>query len=446
MEEIVKRPRLLQLKKGMTFYLKMGLFLALIFIKHIFNVPIPVSLFLLLGGVIALTGTQGDILTLGVCCLPLSTAFQYKYLLLFCIIIYYFKYPKDIKLNRYLFPLVIMMLWELMHALIYGFSMNEYLRNFSELIFCTFLMLNSYKKVDVKQLYRMFAICTITIAAIVLLKQLQLTNYDFELVFEYGYRLGVAEEGIENFGINFNANGLGYICNLAIAGLLQLSILKQQRRTDYLMIFALLFIGTMTMSRAFLVCLVVLFFMFIWARTKDAVGKFKTLAFVIIALLFAYYVIQLFAPVVVENFIERFEARDISNGRIGLFNYYNEHIFSTAEYTFFGIGVQDLGDKLKDIYGITKFASNVLHNGTQEIVVAWGLPGLMMFIYFLHEMVHSVKQEHTKKKFPNYIPLVLALLYTQFGQFITSGIVLLSLSFVYMGLCQNFGGEENEIL
>ena len=445
MEEIVRRPRVLQLKKGMTFYLKMGLFLTLIFVKNVFDVPIPVSLFLVLGGAIALTGTREDIIILGVCCLPLSTAFQYKYLLLLCIVIYYFKYPKDIKLGKGMLPLILIMLWELAHALLYNFSMVEYLRSFSELIFCTFLMMSSYRKVNAEHLYRMFAICTITMAAIVLLKQLQLTDYDFELVFRYGYRLGISEEGAENFGINFNANGLGYICNLGIAGLLHLSILKKQRNTDYIMIFALLFIGAMTMSKAFLACLATLFFMFTWARENNVVGRAKTIIITAALIAFAFYIIQLFAPVVLEHFMERFKGGDISNGRIDLFRYYNQHIFSTAEYTFFGIGVQDMGNRLKDIYGITKYGGNVLHNGIQEIVVAWGLPGLAMFVYFLYEMIRSAKQKQIKMTFSNYIPLLLALLNAQFGQLVTSGIALLGFSFIFMSMCVNFGGEENEL-
>lgn len=445
METIVRKPRVLKLKKGMTFYLKIGLFLALIFLRNVFDFPIPVSLFLVLGGAIALTGTRDDIITLGICCFPLFTAFQYKYLLLLCIVIYYFKYPKDIKLGKGVLPLVLMMLWELAHALLYNFSMFEYLRNFSELIFCTFLIINSYKKVNFEQLCRLFAICAITMAAIVLIKQLQATNYNFELIFRYGYRLGVAEQGVDNFGINFNANRLGTICSLSIAGLLQLVIQKKQRVTDYIMMFALVFIGAMTMSRSFLVCLTALAFMFIWARENNIVGRVKTIVVTIVVVLFAFYVIQLLAPVVVEQFMERFEEGDISNGRIELFFYYNEHIFSKAEYTFFGVGMQDMGGRLQDIYGITKSGGNIVHNGIQQIIVAWGIPGLFIFIYFLYEMIHSSKIGHSKRTLANFIPLILVLLNAQFGQLITSGAALLGFSFAYINLCLDVGGEQNDI-
>lgn len=445
MEEIVKKPRTLNIKKGMTFYLKMGIFLALIFVKNVFDIPIPVSLFLIVGGAIALTGTRDDIITLGVCCFPLFTAFQYKYLLLLCIVIYYFKYPEDIRLGKAMLPLVLMMLWELAHALLYNFSMIEFLRNFSELIFCTFLMLNSYKKVNREQLYRLFAICTITMATIVIIKQLQVTNYNFALIFQYGYRLGVAEEGVENFGINFNANRLGTICNLAIVGMLQLVIQKKHRFSDYILVLALVFIGTMTLSRSFLVCLAALVFMFIWAREDNLVGRIKTIIVTVVVVLFVYYVIQLFAPVVIERFMERFEVGDISNGRIELFFYYNEHIFSTAEYTFFGVGMQDMGGRLKEIYGITRTGGNIVHNGIQQIVVAWGIPGLFIFMYFWYEMIRSSKVGNTKRSIAHFIPLIIVLLNAQFGQLITSGAALLGFSFAYISLCTDTGGEQNEI-
>ena len=126
----------------------MTFLLVLICLKNAFEVPISAGILLVLVCVIALISNKENIVILCACFVPLSTAFQYKYALLMCMIIYIIKYPKDIKLNHYALPLFGMMTWELLHALRYDFVINEYFRNFSEMMFCTFLMLRTDKKVD----------------------------------------------------------------------------------------------------------------------------------------------------------------------------------------------------------------------------------------------------------------------------------------------------------
>ena len=55
-----------------------------------------------------------------------TAAFQYKYLLIACIVIYVLKFGKDVKFTWALFPLALMMIWELLHGLGYSFSVYEY--------------------------------------------------------------------------------------------------------------------------------------------------------------------------------------------------------------------------------------------------------------------------------------------------------------------------------
>ena len=77
------------------------------------------------------------------------------------------------------------------------------------------------------------------------------------------------------------------------------------------------------------------------------------------------------------------------------------------------------------------------HNGIQEILVVWGIPGLLLFVWLIVEMFLQVKTKH-KIKFINLIPALLVLVYTMFGQLITAGQVLLSLVIVYISLYVKF--------
>jgi hypothetical protein len=93
-------------------------------------------------------------------------------------------------------------------------------------------------------------------------------------------------------------------------------------------------------------------------------------------------------PTVVERFYERFLVDDITNHRGDLLVFYNKHIFSSAKYSLFGIGMQNMGDKLLSIYPNT--FSFVPHNGIQQTIVAWGIPGLILFTVFIVGVIFCV--------------------------------------------------------
>ena len=86
---------------------------------------------------------------------------------------------------------------------------------------------------------------------------------------------------------------------------------------------------------------------------------------------------------------------------------------------------------------------NVCHNGTQEVLVCWGLPGLIMFVWYIVEMIKR-KPKGLKRGIVNYIPLVLLLVAAQAGQLLTSGNKLLAFGLVYISLCYDFSGGNNE--
>ena len=420
-----------------VFYILMSVLIGAIFGRNIIHLPIPVILFLALAGCIAVFGGKNEIVAMIICCIPLSTAFQYKYALFLCIAIYYIKYPKDFKITVVLLPLICMMLWEMLHGFQWDLSIYEYFRGFAELIACTFLMSLRSKDFDYAFICRMLAVCAVSMMFVVLLNLLDAANYDFEAIFTGSYRFGVGDATAENFGVNYNPNSLGFICNLSIVGLLQLIIAKKQTWTDYLFIILLIFFGFMTMSRAFLLCFAAIFGLTVFAGKVKWSERILRIAGIIIFMLVVVLAIWLFMPTVFEKFLDRFiKEEDISNGRIDLFAFYNQHIFSKFEYWFFGIGLQDIEGKMVHLYGDI---GDVLHNGPQELIVVWGFPGLMCFIWWVMLLVSSAKNEK-KYRFEQFLPLILIFLQVQFGQLISSGIALLSFSFAYLSLC--FSNEE----
>ncbi len=425
-------------KRHIGFIVKMLIFLALIYAKNIMEISIPVSLLLVMSAFIVVTGDRDEIIILGICCIPLSSSFQYKYTLLMCIIVYFLKYRKDIEYNSYILPLVFMMLWEGLHAFAYAYSLNEYLRSFAELLFCTFFMINMCKSINYPLLCRMLAFSTIVMCFIVLMNLLESTGYDFEGIFTGTYRFGVGDKEAENFGANYNANALGFMCNLSIVGLLQLASLKKQKATDYAMIVGLMFFGFLTMSRSFIICLASVFVMFVLSRKGGIAGNIKTIIGIGVIIGATYYIMTNYASFIIEGIFERFQEKDVSGGRVDLISFYNKHIFSDMKYLLFGLGLQDL---LPKVYRIYRTKVNVCHNGIQELLLVWGIPGLVMFIWFIKKMIESARSTAKGYKLINFAPLLLITLYVQSGQLITSGQVLLSLAFAYMSMCVNFKEE-----
>lgn len=424
------------------FFFKMIIFLALIFVRNVFDVSIPSVVFLIVSSIIMLSCDKEEILAFGICCLPMSPALQHKYIILFAIGIYWFKYTKDIQVNSFVFPLIFMMTWELLHAFEYSFSSNEYLRTFAEIIFCTFLMINVHKKFNQEMLFRLFALCTIVMMTIVLFNLLENTNYNFEKIFTGSYRFGNQQIEANSYEISYNPNGLGFICNLAISGLLLLIVKNKHKFIDIVFIGLLMLYGFLTMSRSFFICCAFIFVLFSLSKGASISSLLKAIVFMSIIIALVYGIMINYAPFILEKFMDRFLERDISGGRFDLIKFYNTHLMSEYKYIFFGIGIQNMLYKIFTIYNITNIG--VPHNGIQEILVVWGIPGIALFISYIYCLIKSSLDEVKKHRLANFIPLLLTLLYVQSGQFVRSGIVMMSFAFSYAALCTNFLEETNE--
>lgn len=410
-------------------------FLLLIFLKNDIGVGIPVWLLLLLYGGFAIFCDRDELIALCVCCIPLSTVFQYKYAILFCMLVYAAKYTKDLKMNFIIVPLLCMMAWELLHGIFYDFSFVQYLRGFAEILLCTFIIMIANKKFDHAFIFRAFASCAVGIMIIMFIRLLIQNGWNIEKVFTGGYRFGVSDSEADEFGMNFNANGLGEICNIAFICLALVSFMKKAVKTDYVMMVALAFFGVMTMSRTFILCFAVACILLVFCGKNSLLSIIKKIAIIVATVAVVVGLIYLLAPMVIENFIKRFQVDDISNGRVDLISYYNNIIFGNADVALFGIGLQDIAGKVSTRFGNFLF---VPHNGIQELLVVWGFPGLIIFVWFIILFVKNGKKQVGKLSLENYILLLFAILNIQFGQLVTSGSTLISLVIVYLTMTIDF--------
>lgn len=423
-------------KNKKTIYLKVMCILSLIAIRNILEIEIPVLFILGCFLFMTLISNNEEIICLAIACIPMSTAFQYKYALMGCFLILLLKNLKRIKIKRIVIPIFLMMVWEILHCFNSSFSLIEYLRGFSETIFLIGIILFVPPiKVNYYTVCRILAISVFVMGSIVFLEVLKKSGFNVQEIFKGTYRLGISNIDGRDFGINFNANGLGTICNLAIIGLYQLILTENQKKYDYVLLFLIIIIGIMTMSRNFILCLVINNICFFIAKKCSNVKKIKIFFLVINIFVLLFYSIYKFLPTLYNSFIGRFSEADLTNGRAELFMFYNKHIISNVKYLFFGIGMQNFQETMENIYGNI---IDVCHNGFQELLVSWGIPGLILFLWFILELIIKSKKINKRHYIINYMPLIFILVNVQSGQMIRAGHIMLSFCLIYLSSVNYF--------
>ena len=91
---------------------------------------------------------------------------------------------------------------------------------------------------------------------------------------------------------------------------------------DIVFIIALVAFGFMTMSRTFILCLSIIFVLFLFSGKESVLKKIKKafgLILLIGALLILVYIIM---PFVIDRLLERFQEDDVTGGRSKLFVLY----------------------------------------------------------------------------------------------------------------------------
>lgn len=414
------------------------LLMFLVSVKYIFQIPLPSAVVMGLLCLMICLGDLSQIVAVCVMCLPLTEAITHDYVLLFAMAVLAVRYTKQIRVDLSIAPVLLMILWELLHNLSGIFSVRQLTVTFIPLLLCAMLMWMDAARIDYALVVRRFAVCTcvmcLTLVGMVLVR----ADFDLVAAFSGMQRLGLQEENAPAVSVSINPNSVGILCVLAVSGLLQMIAQGRRRPTDPLLIVLILICGALTLSRTYLVLLVLMAVLFVFAQRKGMKRKLKTLAAMFGAAAAAVIVLQLAMPFVVEKFISRFQSSDITSGRTGLLQQYNAYILSGPEVLFWGIGLTDFSQRVvaaTDLF-------NVPHNGIQELVIAWGLPGLCMMGLFGLSMCLRARKTAKRLRLMNWIPLILLVVKIQAGQMLTSGYTMLAFTLAYLSLAQDFSGRS----
>ena len=421
----------------------LGFLLLLIFCRYALQINIPKILYLAIIAIIAAQGSQTEIISVILCLIPLHESVDFYYSLAVCTVIYVLKYYRRIRINRVVLLVLALMGWELLHCFSPGISPVDIIIPIVPLVVLALLMASDLSELDYAFAVRVLAFGTVSVCITMFGQVLYWCDFHFVKAVLQLRRLGmVLESAGKNSAITggtIQTNSLGIICVLASTGLLQLRSVGQSRKTDLLMILLLLSFGTLTSSRTFLICLALMVFLMLLAQEGGFRKKLRFLFSMIAILLVVLLLVSLFFPTLLEYYIGRFTEADITTGRDVLMTKYHRFITRNPRVLFFGIGLQDYGCKLTEGYRI---ARNVPHNSIQEILIAWGLPGLILFGVLVLTVIFVSGKRTARRTVLNYIPLLILLFKSMAGQLLTSGYSMLALSYAYLSLSQDFRTQE----
>ena len=431
----------LLISKGRNRYRFYALFLLLLlslFLDYTLQISIPSLVYIVLLICAALLGDQDEIISVCICCIPLCTAIEWHYIVIFCIAVLLFKYGRHIKLDSGVLPLFLIVIWEVMHCFSGGANLKMIIAYlFLYLFFVVMFFLSDMRTIDYGFIVRNFAIAVFWVCCVLVLRLLIHNKFNFDIAFLDMQRLGLADEEIG--GMIINPNALGVQCVLAVGGLMQMRSSGQKRVFDALLMISILVLGALTCSRTYVACLFILVVFLFIVSDIGAKERFKLLLGSLAALLISVVLLYLVFPVALETFIQRWTAEDLTSGRNALFVAYNDYLFSSVKACLWGLGSLNLDSKVMQL----SIANNVPHNGIQEILVAWGIIGLVLFVAMILVLMRRSKQENPHQTWGNYSLFIVLISKIMVGQVITSDYTMLSFALIYLSLCQDCSNEKD---
>lgn len=418
--------------KRTKFYVLLSLLLSCCFVEYVFGMYIPQAILLGIAFAAAMTGDADENAALCMCCVPLHTFFEYAFVILFSIICLVIKNRSKIRITGSIIPVFLMILWELLHSFTPDLKIMQFGSHCTTWLLLAVMMCTSEHKFDYAFIVRAFVLSLMVICCALLGKLMYTSGVNLASLLVNMQRLGVeADTGMSKI----NPNTLGILCIFGVCGLLQLRRMNCRRREDVGCILVLLLFGIMTASRTFLVCLLFMVGLFFISSKGDVSEKakyaFSILASGILVLAVSYIIM----PDLLRYYISRFFESDISSGRVDTMGEYHRYLIENLDVLFSGIGLQSFSER---IIALCPQAIFVPHNGLQELLLAWGIVGVGLFVALWSAMIVHSRRCCTKQSLINYIPFLILLLKTLAGQMLNSAYTMLMFSFTYLSMCTDF--------
>lgn len=431
----------IRLNKRSCFYILLTVLCVLLAVRYAFGIELPRMVLTAIVIAMGMIGDHNETLAIAMGCIPLHQAIDFYIAVVALAGILLLKNLHQIRIGFPVILVLLMIVWELFHCFVFKWSLLLLLTSLAPLVFIAVVMSVRLKDVDYAFITRIMSLLSIWVCALLLMNCIVRADGNLMGAFVNMSRLGTVSEGKILLGGAINPNSIGIVNVLCVAALLQVRATGERKKLDIVYIFALLIFGVLTLSKTFLACLLILLILLLIDQKTKWTHKLRIIGGALICGIVLIFVINLLFPEVIESFIKRFQVKDITTGRIDIMGVYHRFITEHPVVPLFGIGLSDFGEKVLNVYQVS---IHVPHNSIQEIIVAWGIPGLLMIATLIWvEMVEAKRSRGARAvRLLNYIPLLIILAKSMAGQLLTSGYTMLALGLAYLSLCQDFSNKR----
>lgn len=421
-----------KIKSFFPLYL-LGLCLLLL-ARDVIEINIPLMVFLIYFSIAYCFFSYDECLALSAILPLLNHGIQTNYIILVACIMYVIRFRRSSKINRIHAMVLLLCIFELFHAFIPEFSISEYLRYMFYFIYIGLILgenkIQSLIK-DEEEILRAFVFVDAYFMLDVFFVTIKYLN--FSTLVSSGFRFGTLEDYVVGKPTLFdNENMVGLFALVAIGILLVLLINNKKERVLRLaLIVYFSFFGLLTTSKTFIICLVLMLTLFILYLYRSSF--FKALGITVFTVAAIIIGINTLFSNEIQRIIIRFHAADLSTGRNALLQEYNTYIFSDWKRVIFGIGLQNVVEK--------SGAHNSPHNATQELVLCWGIVGLIAVLILAAFVLKNTRTKLIRNpSVVYYFMPVIFIIYIQTIQFIRLSGVFGLVIVLYVSIL--LGGRE----
>lgn len=415
--------------KHALYYFLMASICLTVIARNVIGLPLPLISFLVLGVMLCAFCSREEILAFLCSMAPFEMTFQYRYMLIIGIIFLLYK-SKRFRFILML-PIILMMVWELLHFIENPISATSYMREFVSLIALGVVLI--VEQIDYKDglPVRSLALMTLFSCMVTVASNLRL---GYSMV--SGDRLGSTYEQAESFNGLLNPNVGSFLCVLSICGLAMLLMHEGKKSFDIIVIIGLSLFVILFQSKAAIISLAFAIVIYMYSNSNNAISPtLKIVGTGILAIIFGL----LFFRGAIIGLLMRFSAADFSTGRVSVWEFYHKYLMSDISNILFGTGLHDYPITIAGMYPAGVLASSgavtyinhhmvliMSHNSIQEILIVWGILGLLLVGWLI---INILRHDKSKHPFVNYLAFCFVLLYTLQGQLISSSVVLIGLLF-----------------
>ena len=376
--------------------------------RDLFQFSCPFAVFTALSIITGLISNNANIYLYATGLLPFCRGIPYSEILLSLLFLMFLKqlanHDYQIKV-KYYFPVMIILIIEMCDYLVFGLFSNEII------YLCVYMLFVSYG-VD-KEVFRFHeektAVCYTlsTIASVIIVVLREINLYGMQYITTYNVRFGANTDGL--MVTNYNSNELGLYCCIAVAIMLSISFIKNDRKYLVVCIIASI-VGFFSISRSFMLVLAIIWIVYLVRSGINA----KMWVVILVVIGITIFIIGKFFPDLSNWLVKYYETRSLEartdgfGGRISIFETLINASFDNI-YVFL-CGYSELYTSV--------LGTGAAHNGIQEIVISWGLTGLFTALYWIYNLVTAWRAKNTFR-YLGYLGFVGFFLYIQTLQLFT---------------------------